>query len=107
MNPGKLDRRIVIQVRTLTRDSTGTHVETWADHATVWAEYVKHRGSMVAPADADRTQDDQQFRIRSRTITPESHRILYKSKFYDIRSVSEEGRDGFLLINAVATQSIS
>jgi len=107
MNPGKLDRRIVIQVRTMTRDNTGTRVETWADHATVWAEYVRHKAGAAVIADTDRTQDDQQFRIRTRAINPTDHRILYKSKFYDIKGVSEVGRGDFLLIDAVATQSIS
>lgn len=107
MNPGKLDRRIVIQVRTLTKDATGTRVETWSDHATVWAQYVQHRAGASVIADTDRTQDDQQFRIRTRAINPTDHRILYRSKFYDIKSVSDEGRGEYLLIDAVATQSIS
>ncbi len=107
MNPGKLDRRIVIQVRTKSKDATGSRVETWADHATVWAEYVKHRGAPSVLADADRNQDIQQFRIRYRSITPQNHRILYRSKFYDIQGVSEIGREEFLMIDTVATQAIS
>lgn len=31
MNPGKLDRRITIQSRVMSKDATGARVETWAD----------------------------------------------------------------------------
>ena len=107
MNPGKLNRRIVIQVRTLTADDMGGRVMTWADHATVSAEQVVQRGQESPVADADRTQDNRQFRIRWRAIASDTHRILYQSKFFDIRNISEEGVKTTLLLDTVATQSIS
>lgn len=107
MNPGKLNRRVVIQVRTLTKDSTGSRVETWADSATVWAEAVIQRGSEALPSDSERFLDTRQFRIRTRTIDPANNRILYQSRFYDIRGVTEEGIHTTLLLDTVATQSIT
>lgn len=106
MNPGKLDRRVVIQRRIILKDETGSRFETWADQATVWAEYVTARGTETTLADADRSQVTQQFRIRHRSITTTDHRILYRLKFYDIRSISEEaGRWNTLLLETVSTQS--
>ena len=107
MNPGKLNRRIVIQVRTLTKDAAGGRVMTWADSATTWAELVTHRGAESVVADSDRAIESRQFRIRYRAIATDTHRILYQSKFYDIRSITEEGIKTTLLLDAVATQGIS
>jgi SPP1 family predicted phage head-tail adaptor len=108
MNPGKLDRRIVLQVRVVSKDATGSRVETWADSATVWAEFVKQSGKESDLSDAERSQDFQQFRIRYRgTLNATDYRILYRSKFYDITGLTEEGRTEFLLLDTVATQSVS
>ena len=106
MNPGKLNRRIVIQVRTLTKDAAGGRIMTWADSATTWAELVMQRGAEATVADGDRTIETRQFRIRYRAIETDTHRILYQSKFYDIRSITEEGIKTTLLLDAVATQGI-
>lgn len=107
-NAGKLDRRVTIQQRTLTKDNTGTRVETWEDIAEVWAEYVTHRGTVAPVADAERGQDSQQWRIRWRTLTPATnYRIIYGGSTYDIESVTQEGRKNTLLLDTIAIQSIS
>lgn len=106
MNPGKLNRRIVIQARTISKDATASRVETWADSATVWAEAVVQRGAEALPADSERFLDTRQFRIRHRTIDPASNRVLYQSRFYDIRGVTDEGLKTTLLLDTIATQSV-
>ena len=107
MNPGKLDRRITIQKRVLSKDATGSKVETWADEGSAWAQYVTNRGNETATADAERETNTQQFRIRYRTINATDYRILYKSVFYNITGISEEGRQDKLLLDTIATKSIS
>lgn len=108
MNPGKMDRRITIQKRAMTRDATGSTVETWTDESRrIFAEKVKYTGSETVISDADRARDFQQWRIRYRDITPTEHRIVYQGKTYDISSVIEEGRRDSLLIDSAATQQIS
>ena len=105
MNPGKLNRSVVIQARTISKDGTGSRVETWADSATVWAEAVKQSGKEATLADSDRSQDTRQFRIRHRALTTTGHRLLYQSRFYDIAGITEEGIKTTLLLDAVATQA--
>lgn len=106
MNPGKLDRRITIQVRTYTRDASNTKVETWANQCSVWAEYVSQRGKESEIAGADRSQENQQFRIRYRSIAPGTHRIRYSGKTYDIVGIAEEGRQQSLLLDCVSIQAL-
>ncbi len=109
MNPGKLDRRVVIQVRVFSKDATGSRVETWSDHATVWAELVtaKAKPNEVQIADADRATEVQQFRMRYRTITSTGYRLLYRSKFFNITGITEERRQASLLLDTVTYQSLS
>jgi SPP1 family predicted phage head-tail adaptor len=107
MNPGKLDRRIVLQRRIVSKDETGSRFETWADESTVWAEFLKQTGREGDLSDAERSQDFQQFRIRYRPLNPTDFRVYYRSKFYDITGISEEGRTESLLLDTVATQSVS
>lgn len=106
-NPGQMDRRLMIQARTVTRDDTGGVVETWADAYNVWAEIPKQQGGETLVADGDRAGDTRQFRIRHRTgIASDTHRLSYQDRFYDIRHIAEEGRQNRLLITAVWNQSI-
>lgn len=106
MNPGKLNRRVVIQSCTKTRDDSGSTVSTWADQLTVWAEAVTHKGNEAEIVDSDRPQQSRQFRIRYRTITAEDHRILYQSQFFNITGITEEGIRNTLLLDTVATKAI-
>jgi SPP1 family predicted phage head-tail adaptor len=107
MNPGKLDRRIVIQKRVMTKDATGTRVETWADESSVWAQYVTNKGNETSTADAERETNSQQFRIRYRALNAIDYRIFYRSQFYDIIGISEEGRQSFLLVDSIATRALA
>ena len=105
MNPGKLNRRLTIQVRTLTKDATGSQSETWADTATVWAELVSQKGREATIADSERSQDTRQFRIRHRALTTTGNRLFYQSRFYDITGITEEGIKTTILMDTVATQA--
>lgn len=108
MNPGKMDRRLTVQVRALTKDGAGGRVQTWTDSYKVWGEIVKHKGNEGMMADADRRTDEVQFRIRyRRDIASDTHRILYQLKFYDITGIEEEGRQDRLLLTCRAVQSLS
>jgi SPP1 family predicted phage head-tail adaptor len=106
-NPGKMDRRLQVQVRTYTRDATGGRIETWADSYKVWAELVKSTSKESIASGADRAMGDKVFRIRYRTdIASGTHRILYQLKFYDITGIDEEGRKDRLLVTCRSVQSL-
>lgn len=105
--PGKMDRRVIIEARTLTQDGTGTRVETWATSATVWAELAKDDGKQIEAADGDRTATMKHFRIRYRTLSETTNRISYGGKAYEIKGIEEEGRQDTLLVTTQAIESIS
>lgn len=108
MNPGKLDRRITIQSRVMSKDATGARVESWADAFDCWAEIVTQKQAEGLAADADRATDERQFRVRYKAaLSSGTHRIIYQLKFYDITGITEEGRQVSQLITARAVQSLT
>ena len=106
MNPGKMDRRITIEARTLGKDSAGGRTETWETAAEVWAELVTRKSRESAAADSERPMDTRTFRIRYRSITEHNHRLTYDVKTFNITGISEEGRKQTLLIEATAATAI-
>lgn len=108
MNPGKMDRRLTVQVRTFSKDVTGGRVESWADAFQCWAEVIRQSNSEGVTADADRASDERQFRIRYKSgITSGTHRILFQLKFYDITGIVEEGRKEALILTCRSLQSLT
>ena len=106
MNPGFLDRRILIQARTLTQDATGSDVETWANSAQVWARLQPSSGAEATAGDAERTQDRAKFTIRHRSINSLTHRLTHAGKTWNIVGISEVGgRQAYLELETVALQN--
>lgn len=97
---GTLDRRIVIESYTATRDSLGGEVQTWATHTTVWA------GVMYKELQSDETQmagsqvaaKKVNFRVRYLSTVTEKMRVSFESEYYDILSVTHEGRKRFTIL---------
>ena len=107
-NPGRMNRRLQVQVRTLTKDATGGRKETWANAFKVWGEAVSHKAAEGILGDSERTTDDRHFRIRYQsTLAAGTHRILYQLKFYDITGIIEEGIRDRMLLTCRAVQSLT
>jgi len=107
-NPGKMDRRLTVQVRTYTRDATGGRIETWADSFDCWGELVTSKSKEAIAGDADRNIGEKTFRIRYKAgLASGTHRILYQLQFYDILGIDEEGRSNTLLLTCRSVQSLS
>jgi SPP1 family predicted phage head-tail adaptor len=92
-NPGRLDRQITLLQRTLTRDTSGSAVESWQGVALLWAE-VKETTAREFFASQQKTSEvSRVFIIRYRDgIDSHSHRVLYRGESHDIDSVVEIGR---------------
>lgn len=107
-NPGRMDRRLTVQARTVSKDATGSRVETWADSFECWGESVRQTAREAISANADREHEERQFRIRYKSgISSGSHRVLYQLKFYDITSIIEEGRRDRMLLTCRSVQSLA
>lgn len=108
MNPGKLDRRILIQVRVVTRDDTGSRVETWSDLVTVWAAKVRTAQTESTIAGGERPRQVTTWEIRNRAITSANHRVRYNSETYEISGITETGgRSNRMLLETHALGGLS
>lgn len=97
-NPGKMDRRITLQTRTVAANAYNEPIETWATLATVWAalEYPI-TGSDEETADKlNIARQRVHFTIRYRDDTGYVERVLYNSEVYDIERIAEIGRNQYL-----------
>lgn len=90
-NPGKLNRRLTVQTRILTKDDTGGRVESWIDTSQVWGEMLEQRQSEAVNSDAERVTTATIFRIRYMAISAGDNRIKYSGQTYGIEGVVEEG----------------
>lgn len=93
MQIGRLNRRVTIQQKLVTRDSYGGESITWTDVATVWAAVLPLRGrEYVALRDAG-AELTTRFVIRHRSSVTPAMRIVHGDAIYDIVEVidSEDG----------------
>lgn len=87
---GDLDRRIQIQTMTETTDAAGDVIaEDWTDAFRLWARrQPRNAGQEKSMASGVLREFDVRFDVRdgakSRGIAPETHRVLYKGRIYEI-----------------------
>ena len=102
MQAGKMDRRITLLRRTLTRNAQGEQVNTFTEYATVWAEKRDVTGREYFAAQQVIAENTARFFIRYRDDVALTDRISYAGRTYDLTHVAELGRQDGLEIIAFA-----
>lgn len=92
MRAGELDRKIVIQSSTPTRDDYGGEVQGWSTYATVWAKFTPLRGTERFAAQQPVAVIAGTFRLYWLAGVDETMRISHDGQYWDIRSINEIGR---------------
>lgn len=98
MRAGRLDRRVVIEVRSVARDATGQEVETWSPAKTVWMGKRDVRANERWGAQQVVAEIDAVFTARWRPgdvrLSTDNHRLVYAGRVYNILGITELGRRG-------------
>lgn len=86
---GDLDRRLQIQMSVESTDAAGDPVEAWGDVFKLWARRIPRNIGAEQVGEGGVLRDfDLVFEVRdgakAQSIAPESHRILYKGRVYEI-----------------------
>lgn len=94
---GSYDRRIAIQEKTVTYNADGQPIESWSNVALIWARIESQTATERFAAQQQYATVDTLFRVRwqeaiTPTLTPQSNRILYRDRVYDLLGVVEIGR---------------
>lgn len=94
-NIGDLDRRIVLQRSTKSKDSFGQPIETFYTLATVWAEFTPVSDSEKERANEVHSELMGRFVIRWSSGIADlgtKDRVTFDGRSFDIRGVKEIGR---------------
>lgn len=103
MRAGKMDRRVTLQARTVTRNADGEDVATYADLATVWAEKFDLRGREYFAAQQSRAEVTTRWRIRYRDDLRSVDRLVHDGTAYDVAAPpAETGRQQGLELVTIA-----
>ena len=92
MQPGRLDRQITIQAKTVVRGTGGSFSQSWTDEAVTWATKIDQGGREFRAAGTVLSETTTIWTIRYRADLTTFKRIKYGSLVYQILAVSEIGR---------------
>jgi len=84
MNPGRLNRRIVLQSQTVERDAVGQAKPVWSDVATVWAAVLPLRGKEFFESAKVNSEITVRIIIRYRAAVKQNWRVVAGGESYDI-----------------------
>lgn len=100
---GRLDRRITIRIPVEGRTATGHELQTYQDHATVWAS-KDYQGSDEDVETMRETRTDTIiWTVRYRTgINAKMIIVDHVGEQYDIKGFKEIGRKKYLQIKTIA-----
>jgi SPP1 family predicted phage head-tail adaptor len=96
MNPGRLDRRVVLLRRTVASDTAGSPVETWvADAAPLWAQRVAVAGNESVASGANRSTVSSTYLVRYRedlaaADAPGKFRLRVDGRDHDLVAAIED-----------------
>ncbi len=105
MQPGRLDRLVTLQSRTLAAASAyGEKLASYSTLAQVWAERRDVSGREYFAAGQLHAEASAAFRIRYRSGLTPIHRIVDDGVIYDVLHIAEIGRkDGLELVCKVVS----
>ena len=107
---GDLDRLITIQRATVTPNGFNEPIETWGDHATVWASRRDASAYETYRAQEVDAEISARFRVRWSSQTADvsaRDRIRFDGRIYNIVGVRDVERNRWREIDAVARQDVA
>ena len=92
MKAGLLDRRVMLQRRTVVYDDYGGEIEAWAELATVPAQVIEQSGREFLAADQIQAEKRVLFRLRWIEGVTVLDRVSHDGRLHNIQDVKELGR---------------
>jgi SPP1 family predicted phage head-tail adaptor len=83
MNPGKLNKLIVLQKKITNQDAELNPIETWLDIGTIWADVLSQTSSKYYKMATINSEIEAIFQIRYRKLDPHM-RISFRQRQYEI-----------------------
>lgn len=96
IDPGRLDRRVSLQMPLRTRDAAGGAITAWVDAGSVWASKLPVGGGRMYAAEAKHFESSLVYRIRARPDVVAGWRLVHGDDVFEIVNVEEQGRDHYI-----------
>ena len=94
-----LDRRIILQQPTVTKNNSGQVKRAFASAGTFYAQIVQaHEGVETFVNQQDISKVVYTWRLRYQTTIKASWKLQYDSENYDIVSIAPEGRRRYIIV---------
>lgn len=100
MAAGDMDRKVIVERATVTRDLIGGVVETWATLVTIFCSYVPITGFEAMRNGMVRSSRAALFTTRFRTDITVKDRLSFGGEYWNITFLREIGRREGLEITA-------
>lgn len=88
---GRMDRRVMLQDRSVSPSSFGEPVPAWVDVAELWAAVEPLGSSEIWRAQAAESDATHRVMIRWRAGVSDRMRLIYQGRILEIESVANEG----------------
>lgn len=96
MRAGPLDRRVTVQEKVVTQSPAGGEIEVWSDLYALWMGKRDVRAAERFAAQQVVAEIDTVFTARFAPalldIRPDTHRLVYRGRVYNIHGLTELGR---------------
>lgn len=89
MRAGELNRRITLQIKTITYDTVNEPIETWTDYATVWAAVITTGGREFYAAQKLNAETSTVFKVRYNPVINTYMRIRWGNRKFEIIGVND------------------
>lgn len=96
MDAGRLDQRVTIQTKSVTRGAHGGEIVTWTDVATEWMEVLPISGREFVALRAAGSDLTVRFRMRYRAGITAAMRFVWGGSAYDVEPPIAPPRTGFM-----------
>lgn len=108
MQAGKLRHRITLQKPVKTQSpATGAVINTWEDVSVLWADVVDLSAREFVAAQAGQSEITTRITIRHRDDVTSKHRILFKSRVYNIHGVLADDKSGLEYLTLPCSQGVN
>ena len=99
MRAGRLRHRLVLQSKTITRDSYGAAIVAWATQATVWGSIEPLSGRELSAQSQQQAEATVRIVLRYYSGLDETWRISHGGKYYDIvNTINQDMRNHTLTL---------
>lgn len=104
LQPGELNRKVIVEQRSTTRGTMGEEVDSWTTYKTIWCKVLPGRGQEAAIARRETGRLETKFWCRYFSGLTLKMRLNLSGRYFDIVSIANiEERNRFLELSAVET----